>query len=349
MNIRAHELSCLLATIPQAPYPSHSRVHRLKTFSFPSTHCFVKREDELGFGLSGSKIRKYRTLIPHFLNAGIQEVVLIGSAYSNHILSLTQLLVENDLHPKLFLRGDSSREQQGNALLTNLLVPPSSIEWISKSNWKNVESQAQAYAATKQHPIFVLNEGGFCAEALPGALTLPLDILQNEKELGVNFHFDHLFIDAGTGFTASALILGLSWIGHPSMIHVVLLAEDPNAFLARLRQCHKMFAELLRKEISFPQNFVLHVPKQTPGFGEINSSIFENIAHICRHEGFLTDPVYTAKLFIESKSILQEQVVQGHVLIHHSGGALTLMGFQKNLQRVLSVLLHNSASSYTGL
>lgn len=337
MDIRAQELYCLLATIPQAPYPSHSRVHPLKTFSFPSARCFVKREDELGFGVSGSKIRKYRTLIPHFLNTGIQEVILIGSAYSNHILSLTQLLIENDLTPKLFLRGDPSREHQGNALLTNLLVPSSSIEWISKSHWKNVESQARAYAATKEHPIFVLNEGGFCAEAMPGALTLPLDILQNEKLLGANFHFDHFFIDAGTGFTASALILGLNWMRHPSIIHVVLLAEDSTAFFAKLRECHQMFEELMKREISFPQNFVLHLPKQSPGFGEVNASIFENIAHLLSHEGFLTDPVYTAKLFIESKLILQEQEVQGNVLILHSGGALTLMGFQKNLQRLHSI------------
>lgn len=325
--------SCLKA-IPQANYPTHSRIHSLRSFIFPSIQCYVKRDDELGFGVSGSKIRKYRSLIPFLLANRIQEVVIIGSAYSNHVLSFVQLLIENGVKPTLFLRGDPNRPLQGNALLTSLFISPSRIHWLSLSDWKNVESLASSYASQQSHPIFVLPEGAFCSAALPGALTLVLDLLKNEIEH--NIQFDHLFIEAGTGFAASALLLGLSWIEHPAHIHVILLAEEEEAFLTRLNLCQEMFAQFIQTSAPLPHNFTLHSPLLTRGFGQINAALFETILSLARNEGFLTDPIYSAKLFIESKRLIIQEKLQGNGLILHSGGSLTLMGFQHQLHKALN-------------
>lgn len=329
MNEELLSLKNCLSHTPQIDYPVHSRIHLLRSFNTPFSRCYVKRDDELGFGISGSKIRKYRSLVPSLIANEIQEVVVIGSAYSNHILSLTQLLIENGLQPTLFLRGDPDRPHQGNALLTSLFISPHSIHWFSQSDWKNVEEAAQTYALGKKHPTLVLPEGGFHPWSLPGALTLPLDLLQNEQKNTIQF--DHIFIEAGTGFTASALLLGLDWLKHPAHIHIVLLAEDKEAFLIRLKACHAIFSQLLKREISFPSNFSLYLPLLTRGFGQINASLFENIKQIARTEGFLTDPVYSTKLFIESKQLIKQEQITGNILIHHSGGGLTLMGFQNQL------------------
>jgi 1-aminocyclopropane-1-carboxylate deaminase/D-cysteine desulfhydrase-like pyridoxal-dependent ACC family enzyme len=334
MQERLQHLKDCLSSIPQAYYPVHSRVHPLRSFNFPGTTCYVKRDDELGFGISGSKIRKYRTLIPFFINKGIQEVVLIGSAYSNHVLSLQQLLLENGVHPTLFVRGDPTRSLVGNSLLTSLFHLPSSIHWFSKTEWSKVETYAFAYAKQQTHPTFVLPEGGVCEEAFAGALTLPLDLQENEKERG--FHLNHILIDAGTGFMASALILALHWIKHPTNVHVVLLAEDEAAFLNRLKQCQNMFNRLMQISSSFPENFTLHLPKVTGHFGKTNALLFENIAQLAQKEGFLTDPIYTVKLFMESKHLLSLGHMGDNVLIHHSGGALTLMGFQEQLKKQIN-------------
>ena len=125
-------LQTFIDAFPQANYPFHSRVHRLASFDSQSVKCYVKRDDELGFGISGSKIRKYRSLIPWLKQEKIHEVVLIGSASSNHVLSLCQLLIENRLKPTLFLRGDPSYSKKGNCIFSSLFVPSSSIHWISK-------------------------------------------------------------------------------------------------------------------------------------------------------------------------------------------------------------------------
>lgn len=331
MNELEHFERCL-SLIPQADYPIHSRLHALRSFHFPSLKCYVKRDDELGFGISGTKIRKYRSLIPSLILNQIKEVAVIGSAYSNHVLSFIQLLIENGVQPTLFLRGNPHSSLQGNALLISLFIPPSSIHWFSKENWKNVLSNAQAYAKLQTHPTFVLPEGGFCSQALPGVLTLALDIIKNEKEHGINF--DHLFIDAGTGFTACTLILALSWLKHSACIHVILLAEDRQGFLSALKNCHQMFQQFIQSPLPFPQNFLLHDPQMTQPFGKTNVFLFEKISQIAQKEGFLTDPIYTAKLFIESEFLLSQGKIKGFACLLHTGGAFTLMGFQHQLQKL---------------
>lgn len=323
------QLLSLFQKIPQAAYPVHSRIHPLRSFQFQNVKCYVKREDELGFGISGTKIRKYRTLIPYLLNNHVQEVVVIGSVNSNHVLSLIQLLIENGLTPTLFLRGDPKRFYQGNALFISLFVPPASIHWFSKSEWKNVEAKAYEYAKKQNHYTFVVPEGGFCLEAFPGSLTLVKDILDNQNEMEIDF--DHLFIEAGTGFTACSLILGLHWLKHRAKVHVVLLADDEESFLLRLKECQDMFFHFLPFPLSFPQNFLLYLPKIIRGFGKISKTLFESIQHIAQYEGFLTDPIYSARLFMEAENILKTRQLEGNVLIFHCGGALNLAGFQDRL------------------
>lgn len=316
-------------SITQADYPSHSRIHPLKSFALPSVNCFVKREDELGFGISGSKIRKYRSLIPWLMQKGIEEVVLIGSAASNNVLGLNQLLIENKLKPTLFLRGDPSYSLKGNCLLSTLFAPAASIHWFSKNDWHAVESKADEYALKQPHPTFVLPEGAAVAASLPGALSLALDIAENEKKNGIAF--DHIFIEAGTGFMACALLLGLSWLKRPSLVHVLLLAEDELAFHKRLKHCHEMFLDLMEDPAPIPQHFALHLPQFTGSFGKTSPMIFQFIKQLAQEEGFMTDPVYSGKLFFEAKRLLSTGEIKGNILIIHSGGALSLMGFQDQL------------------
>lgn len=328
-----------LASIPQAQYPHQSRIHRVKSFSNTVVECYTKREDELGFGITGSKVRKYRTLIPSLLNSKIKECIVIGSAYSNHVLGMSQLLIENDIKPTLFLRGDPSRLLEGNALYTSLLVPHSSIHWFSKTDWKNVHEKAEAYAQNQTHKTLILPEGGSTPEALPGALTLPLDIMKNEIEAGVSF--DHIFIDSGTGLMASALLLGSAWIDIKAKIHIVLMAEDQSDFLNQLNSYHSLFCKGMKLEMPLPSHFELYTLHKSDGFGKVNKQLFRFMTDFARKEGILTDPIYSGKLFMKAKHLICSKELKGKILVIHSGGAITLAGFQDQLKKSLTLYTNN--------
>lgn len=325
-----NELKKCLSTISiDRPYQVHSRVHPLHSFTFPFSSCFVKRDDELGFGITGSKLRKYNSLLPALLKDEIEEVVVIGSAQSNNVLGISQLLIENRIQPTLFLKQPSHTEMKGNLLLTNLLVSDKDIHWIPGSKWNSAEQLAENYKQNNSKKIFILKEGASVTESLPGALTLPVDILKNEQQL--NLQFDHIFVESGTGLMAIALILGYAWMQKTTTIHVLLLAGDDFYFLNQLTFFHRAFEKLVSSSIPIPNNFVLHQPKQCKSFGSTNSSIFKEIRFVARMEGFFIDPIYTAKLFIETRRILCEDPLTGNILINHSGGGLSLFGFHDRL------------------
>lgn len=310
-----------LVETPQNDYPCHSRVHPLKTFP---KNVYVKREDELGFGVTGSKIRKYRTLIPFLKSKSISEVCLIGGAQSNHILGFSQLLIENDIKPFLFLRGDPPEELRGNHFLLRLCVPETQIHWVSRKEWPNVHEIAS------QSGKCVIPEGGMVPEALPGLLTLVLDILANEED---NQPFADILIDSGTGFTAIALILGLAWLEKSTTVHVLQLADSFEIFEQKLKDTQILFEKWIGRPLGPLKNYKLHYPTHGKSFGSITTEVLKEIVCNARKEGFLTDPIYSGKLFLEGRKLIP--TFDGTTLIIHSGGGMSLFGF------IPKVLDHN--------
>ena len=326
----------VLKTIPQLDYPCMSRIHPLKTYDIPNLNCYVKRDDELGFGISGSKFRKYRSLIPHILNNRFDEVAIIGGPTSNNVLGLSQLLIENRIPFHLFLREGYNKTDAGNGLWIKLLADApiaTGITLVPRNDWNHVDKFADIYrqnALQHNKRVLVLPEGASIAESLPGALSLPVDIARNEQEFGVAF--DHIFMESGTGLSVSALILGYAWMLRKTQIHVILLAGDKSSFRSQLERFHQAFQNLMGDQLPLPENFKLHFPVNAASFGSVNAQVFDTIRTLAQSEGFLTDPIYSAKLFSEAKHILHTGTYAGNALLIHSGGAFTLATYQNKLQ-----------------
>ncbi|MFA6302344.1 MAG: 1-aminocyclopropane-1-carboxylate deaminase, partial [Legionella sp.] len=192
--------------------------------------------------------------------------------------------------------------------LSRLFLDENEIIWIERDNWDNVASLAEQFKDSLNVPAFVLTEGASVAQALPGAKTLATDIIRNEEELGLKFQ--HIFVDAGTGFSATALIDGLAEYNHQAHVYVLILANQPQYLTPKAT------------------NYVRFYPQTAKAFGSLNQAIKQEMQRLAREEGLLTDPVYSAKLFYESRRYIETNQLQGPVLIIHSGGLLTLTGFE---------------------
>ena len=314
----------------------HSRIHRLRSFEGVDGSCYVKRDDELGFGISGTKVRKYSSFLPSFLKERPDEAAILGSAYSNHVLSLSQLLKENGVKPILFLLGDPSCKLQGNLLLTALVAETKNIHWVSRSKWKEVDQMAAEYAKERMRDnikVVVVPKGANCAASLPGAISLAQDVVRNEEELGLEF--DHILIDSGTGLTACALLLAFALMKKKTFLHILLVAGDKEEFMQTLSERKVDLEALCGQSVPSPVLFDLYLPSTASSFGAVNKAIFNTIAELARDEGFLTDPVFTAKLFHEGRKIIAEKDLKGNILFVHSGGGLGLTGFQEEIAKMI--------------
>ncbi len=302
-----------------------SRIHRLRWFG--RSDIWVKRDDELSFGVSGTKLRKHASIIPVLKLKGIEEVVVIGGSNSNNVLSAAQTLTENNIKISPFLLGPPAHKE-GNLKLLSLFVDDDEIHWISRDQWADIETLVNKYIENENAQgikIFVLPEGGHHRLAVPGSLSILLDILRNEADSGVTF--DHIFIDSGTGMVAQSLLAGAAAINKRTKFHIVVLAGSFETFECGLEQIIQYTEDFLQTSITSRPDYKLYYPAIAKSFGGTNRSIFREIKKIAKNDGILTDPVYSAKLFITAKQNIRDNSIDGNILLIHSGGALTLSGF----------------------
>ncbi|KTD50701.1 pyridoxal-phosphate dependent enzyme [Legionella quateirensis] len=293
-----------------------SRIHQLNHFPNDGVVCYAKRDDELGCGISGSKIRKYSSLMPYLINQGIKHLIIIAGPQSNNLLAALQLARENQLKVTAFLIKPRTTEIQGNYKLSRLFLDEQEIIWVNREEWLNVDELANTYLNELKEPGFVLTEGASVAAAMDGALSIATDILHNEETSGVIFQ--HIFVDAGTGFSAAALIKGLTELKHQASIHVLLLADDERTFRLKLNDWIG----------SIPPQVDCFYPDTAKSFGSLNQMIKLEIRRLAREEGILADPIYSAKLFHSARIYIKNMNLKGNVLIIHSGGTLTMAGFE---------------------
>ncbi|MDN3505192.1 MAG: hypothetical protein P0S95_06440 [Rhabdochlamydiaceae bacterium] len=283
-------------------WPLHSRAHKLNHLK-----GYIKREDELSFGVSGNKLRKLASLIPHLIQMGKPHILATGSCYSNFILGLVQHLNEHQFTYTLLLKKPHNWIKGGNLSYLDLLVDKEQIEWIEKCEPLNKER------------CFYIPEGAFCVEALYGSMELANSIAKNEQELGINF--ENIIIDSGTGLGAIGLILGCAQINKKWKIDIFNMCDTQDQFEKKLQ---KMNEELGNKIKLGP--YETHELSTAKSYGSMNSTIMKFINGFAKREGVILDPLYSSKLFYELSGP-KNGLINDNTLVIHSGGALSLGGF----------------------
>jgi 1-aminocyclopropane-1-carboxylate deaminase/D-cysteine desulfhydrase-like pyridoxal-dependent ACC family enzyme len=285
-------------------------------------------------------LRKHASIIPSLKQQGIEEVVVIGGANSNNVLSAAQTLTENNIEITPFLLGPPF-QKLGNAKLFSLFVDDSEIHWISRAQWADCEDLVNSYVEKRKSrgiKIFVLPEGAHHPLALPGSLSILVDILRNERDAGVRF--DHIFIDAGTGMVAQSLLAGVAALKKKTIFHVVVLAGSFEEFQSGLSQVVQYTEVFLGVSLSSLPDYHMYYPVTARSFGSTNSTIFKETKRIAREDGILTDPVYSSKLFLTARQTILDKTLEGNILLIHSGGGLALSGFMDH--PVFSAILRKS-------
>ncbi len=324
MSLNQKKLTVLSYCDPNLLY--HTRIHPLPTLHTNHAKVYVKREDESGFGISGCKKRKYASIFFYLHQNKIKKVLLTGGINSNHICSCLQLLNERKIDAHLWLKRPHSSELKGNGFLTGLLLKKHLIEWIPSNKWSQINTLANTFIANENDPIFFIPEGGSCKEAVAGLCTLYEDVLQNEKEQHIIF--DHIFLDAGTGMTAGIFAIMSTFHQHNRNLHIVLMAEDEQAFKTNLSRWNRWVADIYRISPLPLPNINYYFPTTARSFGSVNQTVLQEIKYLAEFEGILTDPIYSAKLFMTARHYIIEKKLEGNVLIVHSGGGTGLTGFQ---------------------
>lgn len=310
-----------------------TRIHPINLLPGHPAQTFLKREDEAGFAIAGGKKRKLASLIPWLHSQGISTVTLLGGANSNNVLAALQLFREQNIRPIVFQKA-GEQSNSGNGLLTRLLINPDDLHLVQREEWPQATEIAREHAdslTAQGLSTWFLPEGSTCLPSFPGAMTLGTDIQHNEQQAGLRF--DHVFVDAGTGHSAAALALQFAEANHPAQVHIVLMAEDEEAFEAKMKEQFRPWFEKCggSKSSQANENYLLYRPENARSFGSVNRRVLNAIQRYAQDYGVLTDPIYSAKLLMEAERIISQNQLGGNILIVHSGGVQTLPGFAGKL------------------
>lgn len=267
---------------------------------------FVREE------LIGSyKERKYLSLVPWIQSQGFQRIGLEGSTHSGNVVQLGLRLKAAGLEP-VYQKQGRGGPPAGNFLLSRLLYGPAF-------------GQVPA-----QEPDWIVPEGGSCPAALAGSLGIAGSLV--ERALRYRDWRTKILVDSGTGFSATALLLGLGYFALPCRVTVVSMTGQNQEQLIRLLQELKPeFERLMEAPAIWPEFEVLQ-PTVGPSFGSVPAASLAEVERLAQQEGVLVDPIYSAKLSL----VYQERRAPDQkAFLFVSGGARELLAFQGPLRSYL--------------
>lgn len=311
-------------------YNLESRIQRLHSSDQHAVDIFLKRDDELCSTISGTKLRKYSSLLPFLASSGVEKAILVGSRNSNNLVGLAQELSEQGIEFEFLLCGPSSRNDGLNFRLLTSLWPDVPIHWLSPEEWQTSESIADEMASDSTKKIITIPEGAFMKEAFQGAATLSDDVLKNERDYGVSFK--NIFIDSGTGLSAIAFLHRYRKLAGNAHVHVVQLAGVANEFELAVQKIASwnLKSEPFDSE-KILENTTIRRSTVSPSFGSVNRSVLDFIQEMAQSEGVLLDPIYSAKLLKTCLETVSHEQIEGPVLAIHSGGTHSLFDFLPKL------------------
>lgn len=304
----------------------HTRIHPFRNYiKTEEGAVYLKREDELGGGI-GSKYRKLSSVINYLKTSEYEEVLIVGGAFSNNAVAAVMLFRQEDIKFKVVIP-KTYAEVSGNYLYLKMLTHEEERIVLPKEEWLNMNTWFKDYQQSTEKKLYLLEEGCCVKEVLPGAITLANSIRQNEIIEGVTFQ--HIFTDCGTGMSAIGLLLGMKEAGLSAQIHIVLMASTKEEFLMKLNE----FAKGKTKEIISKVHF--YYPLSAKSFGSVNSTVLKEMIEISKDEGLLAEPVYSVKLFMKAKQLIQSGEVSGNCLVIYNGNSLGVAGFQSRLSSLV--------------
>lgn len=288
----------------------------------PHANVWLKREDELGFPCNGPKVRKLVSVCQTLQTAKPRRLVSWGSSRSAFLFGLVQISKSLGIPAELHLIRSTEWSDQGVDALYRCLLESETIHWVERNE---LATLAERLAKNLEEGDFYVPEGGVMPASLPGALSLPLEIAAQEQRLGIEL--ESVWIDAGSGFSAQALILGLGFLERKTKVQVVLCAGDEASFEAGLK-ARKAEAEKLWPEDRWNlADWTLHRPSTARSYGATNRQVWDAMQNVLSREGLLLDPLYNAKLFLTFAAKRTTESQNAATLLVHSGGALSSLAY----------------------
>ncbi len=310
-----------------APTPIQ-RLERIEAaLGLSGARLFVKRDDLMGLGGGGNKLRKLEYLLGAAIDQGCDTFITTGARQSNHARLSAAAAAKLGLAAELMLtdtvpREDDAYRHNGNQLLDGLFG--ATVHTLPRG----ADALAAAYARAEAlkgegRKAYVVGSGGSSPVGALGYASCAREIEAQEAELGLVF--TTIVVANGSHGTHAGLAAG---------------AQDPRRVLSFTVLADLAEAERGTLALANQTRALLGAPPLTDdairidgsqrgeAYGIPTDAMLAAVRLMARQEGLLIDPVYSGKAFAGVLAGLAEGRLSGDVLFVMTGGMPGLFAYQ---------------------
>lgn len=280
---------------------------------------WIKRDDWLGLGGGGNKLRKLEHLCAHAMHQGATTLVTSGAAQSNYCRLTAAAARRLGLGVVLVLEGDGHAAGTGNLTLDALF--DADVRWAGEVDPRGlddvVRSVADELRVEGDRPA-VLPFGGSDARGALGYVAAAAELEEQAPDA------EHVVVAVGSGGTMAGLAASL---GPDRVLGVDAgavgdIEDRVTAMVAQLRDDGRA------PGISGAFSLRLDHAQIGPGYQALTDDARTAMADAGRCEGVILDPVYTAKAFAGlSAAVRSGEIRPGQRTVFiHTGGLPGLYG-----------------------
>ncbi|MGY1814675.1 D-cysteine desulfhydrase family protein [Blastococcus sp. SYSU D00820] len=313
-------------TLATWPTPLEPAPRLARAVGLAEGDLWLKRDDLVGLGGGGNKVRKLEWLVGAALDDGADVLITTGAAQSNHARLSAAAGARLGLDVVLVLRGQAGAASSGNLALDGLLGVR--VVWAGEVDPAGLSAAAEEVAAdlvrAGRTPA-VIPFGGSSAVGARGYRECAAELLAQAPDLRT------VVTALGSGGTMAGLVAGLG-TDRVLGVHVGAVA-DPARTVADL------VGDLTGVPCD-PGDLRVRLDQVGEGYGTLPEPVVAALATAARCEGVVLDPVYTGRALAG----LVDAVAAGDVqpgertVFLHSGGLPGLFGSAAAIGRAEAML-----------
>jgi L-cysteate sulfo-lyase len=300
-----------------------------------NVRLFVKRDDMMGIGGGGNKLRKLEFLIGEALSRHADTIIAIGGRQSNFARLTAAVCARLGLQCELILgqqvpQQDGDYQESGNILLDRLF----GVRIHDVPGTTNLLEAAEARAEVLRKEgktVFVLPSGGSTPTGCLGYAACAYEIAQQCQSL--NIEFERIVLANGSSGTHAGLAAGFASLGvSPRFVLSFSVLADSTKSRQPTLEKSRATLSLLNDSLLIDDNEIYVRGDQLGlGYGIPTESMLEAVRLVASSEGLLLDPVYSGKAFAGLlQAVLSREFPSGaNVLFLMTGGTPALFAYRK--------------------
>ncbi len=290
------------------PTPLEPAPRLARALGLDEGDLWVKRDDLLGLGAGGNKVRKIERTAAHAVAQGARVLVTTGAAQSNHARVTAAAGARLGLAVELVLRGEEAGPVEGNLLLDAMFG--ATLRWAGDVDTPTLERLAEERVAELGPTAALIPYGGSDARGAAAYADAARELEQQLPEVA------HAVVAVGSGGTMAGVVAGL---GHARVLGVDTGAvPDPAERVARLAGELGAAGGTLQ----------LDRDQVGEGYSAFPEPVREALLLAARTEGLVLDPVYTGRALAGLAAAAREGGVRRgeRTVLWHTGGMPGLFG-----------------------